>query len=363
MVPPIAHHVHAGVAHRGEPGRYDCRIARQRDDIGVGPAGAAAEHRHAIDCDGEAAAIVAALHVDGAKADRVRGRTACRRVADASAVQARVRHACAATRARRPGTCQFALQHVRRRCVGALPRGRRVPRRPRRPPAGRARRGSPRGPRRPARRCAGPLASMPMPSPRRLAQDRPPWADRMHGRAPARHVPEQRRARETQIGRRDQARAPPGASASAAASQARARLRKQICRSLVAPVRTAIRCGRNMLSDRSRAPVQPDLGDGGEAFEVQDLVAAAGEAAYDTRCRADPVRAALRRSIAPAARSAEANVPGTGAGSQCRAGSVSGDATAPASCGRTPSVRSGRTQRCRAGADPGHARDVSSRSR
>ena len=55
------------------------RVTGQRDDVRAGPAGAAAEHRHAIDGDGEAAPVGAALHARCCETRSVRGRNACRR--------------------------------------------------------------------------------------------------------------------------------------------------------------------------------------------------------------------------------------------------------------------------------------------
>ena len=99
----------------------------------------------------------------------------------------------------------------------------------------------------------------------------------MHGRAPAWHVPQQGGARETQVGWRDQARPPPGASALPGEPGREAAEADMQIVGRAGAHRDSLR-QKHVIGLQQKLTVEPDLGDGGEAFEVQDLAAAAGEA-------------------------------------------------------------------------------------
>lgn len=64
-----ADHVHPGLARQPQPGLVGGAPAGQRRDVGIAPAGAAAEHRHAVDEKAEALAIGAAVDLEAPEAN------------------------------------------------------------------------------------------------------------------------------------------------------------------------------------------------------------------------------------------------------------------------------------------------------
>ena len=258
-------HVHVGVAGKPHPRLIGRTVAGKGDDVGAGPDRPPAEHRHAIDDQSEPLAVRAAFDLDPAEAGAcqtdmpvVEGETDLVQMRRA----VRVRPPCLDARQQQFGGKPSLTGFLHRRVpAGAGDRGGGLA-----GAGGEARSGA-EGDGKPPGAVIGQAAFdtqvLDHDPVFRHESHLAPGADRMHVRAPAGHVAEQRRAHHSQAGFAGQFRAPAGARPLAGKMRAeRAEAEDKLGRPVDVEADLVARI--HAVRNENRHAVEPGLADGGK---------------------------------------------------------------------------------------------------